>query len=619
MFRNHIQPAAFQPVALMLYLVPLILGALHLQPHAFAQEQGPEATVLDIESVKIELSRLAKICDQIEMPVEAQFTRDWLPPSRSDQQNLFLPTEIKSENSESKNWQYWNTAFYAARKRYAAYLFSQAELSLEKGNEQAAYRILWQVLREDATHKQARRILGPLATAVRARPETRTVALPEDRFGWQPRTYSRIRTPHFSLLTRADRRQSVQLATRLEEYYALWTQVFYPLWATPGKLKKRFEATTSTASPWKQPRDLEVVLLKDRGDYLRALGVQEKNIGRSVGYYAPNVKVAFFYPDEDMIATLFHELTHQLLAEATSVRVDENLGQAGGLWMIEGIALYMESLTRRTDFWTLGGIESPRMQTARYRGVRDGFWPQWKTFTGASMEDWKSDPQLATLYSHSAGMLHTHMDQLLDVDDSKQSLFQALIAVYQGDSDGAELLSNFGTSEELAKNRYQDALTIHDRQIAELSDAAWQAKELVLAGSILSAESWELLSSQVELEWLDVSFSNVTTEQLSWLSELKGLKRLSIEGTGVNGKVLVELARLPNLDELDLSRCAIDDKALETLRGNKTIKTLWLTSTRVTDSCLNVLASMSGLTQCDVQGTKITSQQWEKFKKSRRW
>ena len=70
--------------------------------------------------------------------------------------------------------------------------------------------------------------------------------------------------------------------------------------------------------------------------------------------------------------------------------------------MIEGIALYAESLRKQDDYWTIGGRDAPRMQTARYRGVRDGNWPDWQAFSSGATETWKSDPAVARLYTHSS-------------------------------------------------------------------------------------------------------------------------------------------------------------------------------------------------------------------------
>ena len=109
---------------------------------------------------------------------------------------------------------------------------------------------------------------------------------------------------------------SQRIVRQLEQYYALWTQLFFPFWASPGTLQKRFDGK---ATSWPRHDRLVVVLLKDRAEYLEVLGVAEDNIGISVGYYNPGAKMSFFYLAENMNATLYHELTHQLFLEATSI------------------------------------------------------------------------------------------------------------------------------------------------------------------------------------------------------------------------------------------------------------------------------------------------------------
>ena len=173
-------------------------------------------------------------------------------------------------------------------------------------------------------------------------------------------------------------------------------------------------------SPFDSARQIKVLLLRDQADYVEALAAEE-NIGVSVGYYDPNRQTSYFYPDKNLSATFYHELTHQLLAEATRLQTAENIGTRGDVWLLEGIAMYMESLWRREGnwtqgCWTLGGWDSPRLQTARNRAVRDGFFVPWEEFSGGRLEQWKADPNISRLYSQAAGIMHVMLDRTNEAD-----------------------------------------------------------------------------------------------------------------------------------------------------------------------------------------------------------
>lgn len=585
----------------------------------------------DGPAMRTELLRLAKICTSLGLDHEAELSSQWLPAPRGDQRNYYLPGEFAQPQPENPQQAYWVESFNAARINFADHLYARAvelieetsaevpgerQLSADDYHEADAFRLLWQVLRENPDHVQARRILGPLATAATVRPRLRRATTAHPEFGWPANSYSRIETPHFALTTRAAPQASLELARQLETIYALWEQVFYPLWSPPGLLALKFQGSNR---PWPKQAQMDAYLLKDRQDYLTVLGVGEENIGVSVGYYTPLAKKSFFYPGDSLSATLVHELTHQLLAEATHIDARENAGDKSGIWLLEGIALYMESLADRGGYWTLGGLESPRLQTARYRALRDGYWVDWNSFVSASKDQWKQDPEIARLYTHAVGLVHTFMDGQPDRQpQARQALLQAVVGVYQNQGPNFELLNFLGKDDTAAQRAYQQALTLEDKHLQALAACGRQPESLVLTGSNLSSSTWQSLAQQRQLQWLDVTFSNATSTDLKWLADAQQLRRLSVEGCDIDVDLLHAVQGLAGLQELDLSRCAIDDEALRTLSGHPGLETLWLTQTQVSDASLKILASMPQLKFCDVQGTRIQPASWRAFQETQR-
>lgn len=568
------------------------------------------AQEFDRAALQTELARLEQICHSLQLNTQATITQQWLATQRSDLNVLYLPGAVPEYDATNPQQKSWSVAFQAARARFAETLFAEAKRLVPEGDEAASFRLLWHVLREDPEHAEAKRILGTLASAATVKPRLRKGQAPHPEFGWPAGSYSRIETPHFMLTTRGDPKKSVELAQLMERYYALWRQVFYPLWATPGMLANKFEGRNT---PWERARQMQVVLLRDRQDYLQVLGVTEQNASVSVGYYAPQKKMSFFFAAPEYELTLFHELTHQLFAEATNIDARPDAGSLGGVWLTEGIALYMESLVDRGSYWTVGGIDAPRLQTARYRAVRDGYWADWEAFTKGHVEGWKQDPKIALLYTQACGLTHLYMDQLSQ-PTARQSLLKALVGVYQNQTSFDALRSMLGSDDEACKLSYQQALTLDDNDVRALCDASLTSQSLVLAGSQLLPESWhELKGLAAGLTWLDVSFSNAKSSDLAWISGASLLERLGLEGTSCDGEILKQVAKLTRLKELDLTGCAIDDAALRVLAGHSQLETLWLSRTHVSDAAIETLGKLPQLKFCEIEGTNISPAAWEQF------
>lgn len=579
----------------------------------YCQEPGE---ALDVAGMRSELERLQAICDSLGLAAEAKVCARWLPDERADQTLLFLPVAAQQPSATNAKQAAWVKHFEAARARHAEFWFAKCREAIQSGDEQLGYQLLWRTLRENSQHAEAKRTLGRLATSATMRPAVRRSSSKHPTFNWPGNSYTRVESPHFYLTSRATTAETIALAMQLEEFYSLWTQFFFPLWSPPGLLKSRLNGG---ASPFETQRQIKVVLLRDRADYIETLGAREENIGVSVGYYDPNSETSYFFPDENLAATFYHELTHQLLAEATRLNTAENIGAQGDVWLLEGIALYMESLWQGEGYWTLGGWESPRMQTARYRAIRDGSFVTWDDFSGDELDKWKANPDIARLYSQAAGVTHAMLDSYREPNKKehrREILFQSLVALYQGAPSSARVQQELGG--DAIQQQYESELAVSNEQVAGLRGQQ-SLVELVLAGSELETASWQSLThgaaikSLAALEWLDLSFSNATSENLAGIGALKKLERLSVEGTAVDGKLLDAIRSLPKLAELDLTGCPIDDDGLAKLAGHPQLATLWLGKTQVTDRSLKLFASLPKLKFVDIVDSKISPAAWSDF------
>ncbi len=584
---------------------------LWAQSNPSAAGKAPANSPLDFEGMRAEMQRLAAKCDGLKLDIEAGLCRQWVPQQRNDQELLFLPEEMPSEKAGSSAQVAWARHFQTARRRHAEFLFDQCRAAAKEGDETKGYRLLWRTLRENPDHAEARRMLGRLAVStINPRPIARRSNQKHGRFGWPGNSYSVVETAHFLLTSRASARETTELANKLERFYALWTQFFYPLWSPPGLLQARLKGASS---PFEKQRQIQVYLLKDKADYVATLGAQEANIGISVGYYNPNDAASYFYVGDGIDATLYHELTHQLLAEATRLDVHDDMAKGKDFWIVEGIAIYLESLQYHQSYWTLGGWESPRVQVARYRAVRDGDWTPWNTFTAGTMQAWKENPNISKLYTQAAGVTHAILDgfgPIASVEDRRERFLKAIVSVYQGQPNTDDLLRILGGDQ--AQMQYEQCLIVKEPQVESIATNA-RYRELVLTASELSTDSWSRILKTEGLEWLDLSFSNAQPADLASIRAHNTLRRLSVEGTAMGDGIMDEVAKLKDLEELDVTGCAITNAGIARLRGHRSLKTLWLAKTQVDDDCLPILDSMPALTYVDVNETEITSSAWRTF------
>lgn len=605
----------------------------------------PAATALDDAGFQNELARLDGICAKLDLVEERKLMSKWMVANSTDAHLLFLPIDADplsaraaaaASNSAHANWL---KHFTAARSKYAQHWYELSQGSSAAGDEWAAYNSLWRAAREDSSHAETKRVLGTLLTALNVKGKPRPVATIHPKFGWPAGSYSRMETANFKISSRADAAETQKIAVKLEAFYALWTQAFYPLWAAPGITTQRLSGRSTN---WQRRQQVDVVLCKNRDDYLKTLGVAESNIGVSVGYYSPEAQMSFFYPDASLDATLYHELTHQLLAEASQLKGTSQAGDKTHFWLIEAVALYMESLVEADHHWRLGGWLAPRMQGARYRALHDGYWIEPKELDGLGASALKERDDIARVYTHAAGMAHFFMDRRLppvdnetaatDTDsstgndsasaaekrlntfkaeDARAAFFASLIAAYRGDTPPDQFWHIAG--DEHAHQDYLHFQIVRDRHIDALKGSQFPAlstKELVLARSRLIAASWQAIGQFKQLTWLDLSSSNAVAADLKWLKELSRLERLSLELVDIDRELITEISKLPRLKELDLSGCKLADEMLVPLKHCTQLETLWLSGNAgITSTGIAELAKLPKLKFVALDDTSVSAEE----------
>ncbi len=158
---------------------------------------------------------------------------------------------------------------------------------------------------------------------------------------------------------------------KLERLYRLWQEMFICYWASEADVIAMFDGRPRPPSH-ALPRH-SVVFFRDRDDYVRSLRAGLPNIDISIGVYLDRLRRAYFFADkQNDDRTLYHEATHQLFHESRPVAPE--VGWKANFWIVEGIAMYMESLRQEDGFYVLGGFDDERLHAAQYRLLEDKFY-----------------------------------------------------------------------------------------------------------------------------------------------------------------------------------------------------------------------------------------------------
>lgn len=413
----------------------------------------------------------------------------------------------------------------------------------------------------------------------------------------------RIRTAHFEILAETSLESGELLAREVEAVFDAWSQLFAALWIDGKTLERRLRAEAAATPPLRRHR---VVLFRDRQRYVEQLQRKEPRIQMSVGYYRPDDKTSYFYweGDHPPIPTWRHEVTHQLFAEVR--RAAPNAGLRQNFWLIEGIAMYMESLRtlgERRDVCLLGGPGVDRLQFARLRQSPDeAALQQLVTLGRVTLQ---SHPDLRQLYSSAAGAACFLMDG--EQSRYRQACVKLLSLVYQG-RDAADSLftvTRIPDAEAFAK-RYRVFLgQFDDQDIADLGPV----ENLCLRYTNVTGAGVRAIEGR-SLRWLDAAGQPYGDDDLlPLLANAPQLRQLNLEATPISDNLFTSAnlaQRWPQLVELDLSQTQVTDATVKQLAALR-LQVLWLTKTSVSAKAADILCDFKSLTMLDVGGVAALS------------
>lgn len=412
-----------------------------------------------------DIEQLARWCEKNDLPAEAKKTRHTLGPS--DPCKLFVPIlpeaigPPKLPDDAAPKVVEWDARLGRLRRDHAMALYEMARQAAKTGRAGLAFELAITSLQADPDYEPARRLFGyqkfrdQWHTAYEVK-KLRAGYVWSEKFGWLPKAYLRryeegqryndgrwisakedaerrrdirsgwtLETEHYIIHTNHSMEAGAALAVKLERLNRLWRQMFVRYYASEADVMAMFDGRPKSQAA---PPQHNVMYFRDRDDYERTLRASLPNI-ETAGIYLERPRCAFFFADKDADdRTLYHEATHQLFHESRPIAPD--VGREANFWIIEGIAMYMESLRQEDGFYVLGGFDDQRLHAAQYRLLVDKFYVPLAEFTSFGMEKLQADPRIATLYSQAAGL--THFLVYYDGGRYRDALVSYLAAVYSG-------------------------------------------------------------------------------------------------------------------------------------------------------------------------------------------
>lgn len=455
--------AGISAARLFVALLTLVLCA----QHAAAFDEIEDALRASDAEFRDELAALAEQCRAVGELDAAKKLAAW-HVERSHSRFVVFDIDDAAQWADAAT-DSWQAKFVALRTVRAARLFDIAHKAAKLKRRSEAYALLWETLREDPQHAEARRMLGFERVDDRwalpfAAKQLRTGRVWHKQFGWiaaedvaryeqgerksgdrwvsaeqdarrhrEIRNGWRVETEHFVVTTNHSLEEGVRLATELERLHRAWRLVFVDYWMADGEFEKLFapadkpEKSAFVPPPERKNRH-RVTCYRDREEYVRALQTAQPRVAMSLGVYLDNGRCAYFFAgDEQHPATVLHEATHQLFKESKATT--KQPGTRHGMWLIEAAACYMESLRPYDGYDTVGERDAGRFPAAVEK-ITEQFYVPLAELAAMSSDDLQRHRDVAKVYSQAAGA----MTFLLHADEGRYRLpaIITLDALYQG-------------------------------------------------------------------------------------------------------------------------------------------------------------------------------------------
>jgi hypothetical protein len=190
------------------------------------------------------------------------------------------------------------------------------------------------------------------------------------RAEWNPPW--QISTEHFEIQTNVTLAETIRFGRQLEAFHDLFMTLMADILVEKLPLVRRFREPSLTGEPPSKVHSVYYFASRDEyNEYLRPKYGQK--IAASLGFYDPpkpgrgGRSPAYFFRDPNgqipVMATLYHEVSHQLLFETAGLNAYNK--NVGNYWVFEGLGTYFETVSPQSDgSLEVGGFVGVRIEEA---------------------------------------------------------------------------------------------------------------------------------------------------------------------------------------------------------------------------------------------------------------
>ena len=249
----------------------------------------------------------------------------------------------------------------------------------------------------------------------------------------------RILTPNYDIIAYRPH-DGILAGERLEHLLNVWEWLFAEF---VGKTENKQEQ-----------RRHRVILYRDEQEYGRYLARIDPAASRAKtnGYYSTPRKTAHFFSPESKV--LPHEGTHQILIERFFP--DHEPTFRNNFWVVEGIALFMETLNVGEKDYKIGNLLDNRLFAAKEYHFKHGYKMPIRQLTAMSAAEIHLSEEMIRIYSQSAALVHWLM--FAEEGRYRKPLFELLRRTYLDEARPATLSELTGLSYEELDKKYAEFL-----------------------------------------------------------------------------------------------------------------------------------------------------------------
>ena len=182
------------------------------------------------------------------------------------------------------------------------------------------------------------------------------------RADWKPPW--KFSTEHFEIQTNVTLADAISFGRRLEDFHDLFMTLLADILGENLPLTRRFKDPKLTGDGRAATKLHQVYYFASKAQFVDHLSpTLGPEVALNLGFYDPPKSgrgrvPAYFYRDPNgqipEIATLYHEVSHQLLFETAGP--NSYTKNTGNFWVFEGLGLYFETVTLQPDGSLLVGV-----------------------------------------------------------------------------------------------------------------------------------------------------------------------------------------------------------------------------------------------------------------------